>query len=63
MQSAKLNSEMQYQKRNKVGAAIAKLEAEISADQERLKHLKKVLNCHSPPPRGIWTAPYLITAY
>ena len=43
---------MQYQKRNKVGAAIAKLEAEITADQERLKLLKKVRMRHSSTSRG-----------
>lgn len=41
-QAAKLQSEMHYQKRSKLGAAIQKLEEEVLADKERLKQLKKV---------------------
>ena len=43
LQAAKLQSEMQYQKRSRLPEAIRKLEEEVLTDRSRLEQLKKVL--------------------
>ena len=39
---AKLQSQLQFEKQSKLPGEIQKLEAEIAADKERMKQLKKV---------------------